>query len=154
MINIILTKELKMEKLFRSKENIISFGEVWTPMKIVDEMIDLIPAHAWTDREYIFMEPTCGHGNFLVAIIKKRLTSGISLKECFETLIGMDISQENINESHVRLREIIFSVLGENSSPLFQEINAIMVKNVFLVDDSLKVIRDYGNGIGPLKELI
>lgn len=61
--------------LSRSKERIKEFGEVFTPEHVVKE-IDLMSKsnpNVWSDLEYAFFEPTCGTGNFVVAIYTRRL---------------------------------------------------------------------------------
>ncbi len=142
----------------RCKENIRDKGEVFTPFKIVDQMIALFPDTVWADPEFVIIEPTCGNGQFLVKIIEKRISSGIPIEAAFNTLIGMDISKENINESHLRLFAIAANEMGKtgikpNTEEWFEKAMRIVVivrNNIFLVKDSLKVISDYGIGKGVL----
>ena len=60
-----------MEKLIKSKERVNKVGEVFTPMILVDEMIKRLPNEVWQKNKE-FLEPSCGNGNFLVAILKKK----------------------------------------------------------------------------------
>lgn len=113
----------------RSKDNVRNNGEVFTPSVIVDKMIDLIPDGVWADPEYYFLEPACGNGNFLVAIFNRRIDSGISTEITLRTMIGMDISQQNIDDCHARLLALAPGYID------------ILNHQVFLVDDSLSYIR-------------
>ena len=134
----------------RSRENIKNHGEVFTPDHIVLKMMDLIPESAWRDPEFVFLEPTCGSGNFLVRILGRRVDSGIHIETAMNTMIGMDISQLNIFESHQRLYSIVADYMrNHNIAPQskrwFQcaiRAVAIVSNNIFVVDDSLKYIRE------------
>ena len=43
----------------RSKNRIRDFGEVFTPEKYVNQMLDMLDKSVWTDANTIFYEPTC-----------------------------------------------------------------------------------------------
>jgi hypothetical protein len=126
----------------KSKKRVKDHGEVFTPSHIVEEMCDLIPAKAWKDSKYIFLEPSCGNGNFLVAIVARRLKSGVSIKSTLNTMWGMDIMADNIQEAHVRICQLIKSKL---TKPLTVaqacELVAILQNNVYVVDDSIRVMK-------------
>lgn len=146
----------------RSKENVKNHGEVFTPLHIVDEMLELFPQEVWEDPSYIFLEPTCGNGNFLKKIAVKRFRSGIPIIECFNTVIGMDISKENIRDSRIYLARVAGWMLSKTSIKVdtkewaihVQSIMAILVNNVFRVDDSLKIIKDYPQGLLEEKKFV
>ena len=59
----------------RSKKRIQDFGEVFTPEKYVNQILDMLDKSAWTDTNIVFFEQTCGHGNFVEAIIKRCLNT-------------------------------------------------------------------------------
>lgn len=52
------------------------FGEVFTPIKLVTEMLDKLPVDVWTHKEYRWLDPACGTGNFLLIAFEK-LMSGL-----------------------------------------------------------------------------
>ena len=130
----------------RSKENVRNNGEVFTPTYIVDDMLKLIPVKTWKDPEYVFLEPTCGNGQFLVRIFQKRIDSNIPVLDALNTIIGMDISEENIIDSRKRLFELASQIKRINKA----KAKAIIINNIFQVDDSLKVLKEYGEGKGIL----
>jgi len=139
----------------RSKDNVRDNGEVFTPFAIVDKMLALIPDAAWDDPEYCFLEPACGNGQFLVRIFERRIASGLSIEDSLNTMIGMDITNQNILDCHFRLYErACYQMMVEGMSPQNRtwyshtvRIIAIVTNNVFRVNDSL----DYINS-GKLEE--
>ncbi len=142
----------------RTRENVKNNGEVFTPTPIVDSMNDLVPLDAWKDTSFVFIEPTCGNGQFLTRIFEKRIANGLTIEEALNTLIGMDITADNIWDSHKRLFELACSYMAKNgiekgSKEWFEQavrIIAIVRNNIFKVEDSLKVMNDYGKGKGTL----
>ena len=142
----------------RNRDNVRNNGEVFTPTPIVDSMNDLVPLDAWKDTSFVFIEPTCGNGQFLTRIFVKRIANGLTIEEALNTLIGMDITADNIWDSHIRLFELACSEMLKNgikkgSKAWFElaiRIIAIVRNNIFKVEDSLKVMNDYGKGKGTL----
>lgn len=62
------------EKLIKSKERVADHGEVFTPSWMVEAMLDLVKGE--TERiDSRFLEPACGDGNFLVQVLRRKLTA-------------------------------------------------------------------------------
>jgi len=62
------------ERLVKSVERVRDLGEVFTPAATVEAMLDLMPAEIWSSNPSpTFLEPACGDGNFLVAILNRKL---------------------------------------------------------------------------------
>jgi hypothetical protein len=60
--------------LTKSKQRIADHGEVFTPAWMVEAMLDLVK----DESERIdarFLEPACGDGNFLVQVLRRKLTA-------------------------------------------------------------------------------
>ena len=58
----------------KSNERVRDLGEVFTPNATVQEMLDLLPQTIWAPHPSpTFFEPACGDGNFLVAILDRKL---------------------------------------------------------------------------------
>jgi hypothetical protein len=58
--------------LVKSKQRVADHGEVFTPAWMVDAMLDLVKAES--ERvDARFLEPTCGSGNFIVQILRRKL---------------------------------------------------------------------------------
>ena len=46
-------------------------GEVFTPMILVNEMLDKLPKEIWKDKNLKWLDPCCGMGNFPIAVYLK-----------------------------------------------------------------------------------
>jgi hypothetical protein len=90
------------KSLIKSKKRVRDAGEVFTPDFLVEQMLDGFPKDAWA-KDKNWLEPTCGNGNFVVAIIRRKLRYGFRLIEALNTTFGMDIMQDNIDECHRRI---------------------------------------------------
>lgn len=64
------------EQLVRSRYRVKTYGEVLTPRHMVDRMLDLVREDLETGPGFVdktFLEPAAGDGNFLVAILQRKL---------------------------------------------------------------------------------
>ena len=64
------------EPLVKSRERVKAYGEVFTPRHMVDRMLDLVAEELETGEGFVdktFLEPAAGDGNFLVAILQRKL---------------------------------------------------------------------------------
>jgi hypothetical protein len=69
-----LVVDSSSERLVKSGERVRDLGEVFTPNATVQAMLDLLPDAMWeTHPAPTFLEPACGDGNFLVAILDRKL---------------------------------------------------------------------------------
>jgi len=58
----------------KSVERVRDLGEVFTPAATVRAMLDVLPTNIWRPHPgATFFEPACGDGNFLVAILDRKL---------------------------------------------------------------------------------
>jgi hypothetical protein len=65
-----------IEELVKSRRRVKAYGEVFTPRHMVDQMLDLVRVELETGADFVdktFLEPAAGHGNFLVAILHRKL---------------------------------------------------------------------------------
>ncbi len=58
------------EDLTEIKE-VFSNGEVFTPTFLVEEMLDQIPEHIYLNKNSKFLDPCCGTGTFLKALVSR-----------------------------------------------------------------------------------
>lgn len=137
----------QIEDGIRSKTRVIELAEVFTPEYLVQEMLDCIPSTEWKLESRI-LEPSCGNGNFLVEAMAKKLQL-VSKKNTqeemlFDTLVavstiyGIDISQLNIEEARIRLREMIIKFTKKEITKKINEfenvIDYILEKNIIFAD--------------------
>lgn len=128
-----------MSELIKSKKRVSDHGEVFTPKKIVLEMCDLFSTEDWSDPSSIFLEPTCGNGNFVVEIIRKQIENGLSVFDAVNSTFGMDIMADNILECRIRVYDICKEF--ENDPDKIFRLVCVIVNNFFRVDDSLEFMK-------------
>ena len=71
-----MTQTKVEEQLVKSRHRVRTYGEVFTPRHMVDRMLDLVREELETGPDFVdktFLEPAAGHGNFLVAILHRKL---------------------------------------------------------------------------------
>ena len=78
-------------------------GEDFTPIPLVNEMLDRLPADVWTDSGKTFLDPTSGNGNFLVEVKKRLLAAGHSEENALSRIFGIDIMHDNVIATCERL---------------------------------------------------
>lgn len=71
-----VTETIVEELLVRSRHRVKTYGEVFTPRHMVDRMLDLVREELETGPDFVdktFLEPSAGDGNFLLAILRRKL---------------------------------------------------------------------------------
>lgn len=62
------------EALVKSRQRVANHGEVFTPSWMVEKMLDLVKDES--ERvDSRFLEPACGSGNFLLAVLRRKFTT-------------------------------------------------------------------------------
>jgi hypothetical protein len=110
-------KEIITEGI-KSKSRVKDHGEVFTPKNIVVDMMDLLKEEGYRVESKV-LEPSCGNGNFLVEIIKRKMEQvndrykesnndinvyNLNLAIAVSNIYGIDILPDNIDESRDRMR--------------------------------------------------
>lgn len=109
------------DNLIKSNERKRLLGEVFTPSWLVKKMCDMLPPDAWNDVSKTFLEPSCGTGNFLVEILKRKLDICKNTEDCFSALksiYGVDLMPDNIQESKERMLEIFVDCCGHKEEAI------------------------------------
>lgn len=106
-----------MTKQIKSKTRVEERGEVFTADREVNAMLDLVSIECLRPDSR-FLEPACGDGNFLVAILERKLDE---LKRKYRSahrdyekqsivaigsLYGVDIMRDNVEECRARLFKV------------------------------------------------
>lgn len=122
----------------RSKERVRDLAEVYTHDREVNAMLDLVAdmLPSADDPENIdrtFLEPACGHGNFLVEIIRRKLAPVTAerygegeeyeyrLLRCFTSTYGIDIDEGNVLDSRERMFEVLDKHIRDEGAAVSQE---------------------------------
>lgn len=102
------------ESLIKSRDRVRDHGEVFTPREIVGDMLDLLPPSVFDlSEERLFLEPTCGNGNFLVAIVERILdrlgddATDLDKLLMLSRIYGVDIQEDNILEARERMLDLV-----------------------------------------------
>lgn len=103
----------------KSRERVRDLAEVYTHQREVVAMLGFIP-DMFETIDSTFLEPACGNGNFLVEILRRKLTLvgeylhgeaegwfEIGALRAAMSIYAIDISEENIAEAHERMTEIV-----------------------------------------------
>lgn len=67
-----------VEVLVKSRERVKAYGEVFTPARMVERMLDLVATELESGPGFVdktFFEPAAGDGNFLIAILRRKLAA-------------------------------------------------------------------------------
>src|SRR5271157_4573174 len=128
--------------LIKSKKRIADHGEVFTPPWMVEAMLDLVKGE--TERvDSRFLEPACGSGNFLVAVLQRKLAAveakfGMSDFErrhyallALMCTYGIELLADNIAECRANMLEILADYLNiDESDDLYRAASYVLSQNL------------------------
>lgn len=115
--------------LIKSRDRVQEHGEVFTPPFIVADMLALVESKV-KNIESRFLEPACGDGNFLAAILEARLNLLDKKYRCHQpewerqaffavsSLYGIELLQDNVERCRKRLFSV-FRMHYEDRHPSF-----------------------------------
>lgn len=130
-------------KLIKSKERVKKHGEVFTPIWVVNEMLDELEKEgdAFSDVGKTFLEPSCGTGNFVVEIYRRKLNLAKNDREKAENALRslwcIELLPDNMAECRQRVKDV-FAYYGWTDLP-FEEV----FEKQFLIGDSLKIMKQW-----------
>ena len=125
-------------------------GEVLTASKEIDSMLDLLKSE-FSQPDKIFLEPSCGDGNFLTAILTRKLKKAQDEETFFAALnsiYGIDLLKDNVIKARKRLAEIwrkqYKTVLKkEPEKCILNKTEEILTKNI--IQGNFLELSDYRN---------
>jgi len=141
---------MKKHKQIKTRERVRELAEVFTAEKEVNAMLNLVK-YLSENIENTLLEPSCGNGNFLVAILKRKLNT-VKLKykkqidvefytvKAIASIYGIDISEENVYEAKQRLFFEIKNFLSNSfntkrqNEGFWDSINWILNNNIIIGD--------------------
>jgi hypothetical protein len=102
-----ITKQLAPKEMEKKE-----FGEVFTPLHIVEEMLDTLPKEVWTNPILTFLEPGSGLGNFSICVFY-RLMDGLKTEipdsvERERHIIEKMLYMAECNKANVHICKSIF----------------------------------------------
>ena len=146
----------------KSKERVADHGEVFTNEREVNAMLDLVKDE--TERiESRFLEPACGDGNFLIEILRRKLTVvkkqyGRNRSDyekysvlAISSIYGVDILEDNAAECKKRLFDewnLLYSKqCGTEANDECREAAKYILEHNILCGDALTMLRNDGTPI-------
>lgn len=118
------------DTLIKSKQRVADHGEVFTPDWLVEKMLDLVKGES--ERiDSRFLEPACGSGNFLVAVLKRKLVSveakygkqpfnkKLYALQALACCYGIELLADNIAECRANMLEVFAAYLGIDAGDEF-----------------------------------
>ena len=93
------------------------FGEVFTPMSLVNEMLDTLPKEVWSNKDLKWFDPASGMGNFPIAVYLRLMESLKPVikdekkrkKHILENMLYMS----ELNKKNVFITKEIFDINSE-----------------------------------------
>ena len=151
-------------KQIRSKERVANHGEVFTSIREVNNMLDMVKTETYR-IDSRFLEPACGSGMFLIEVLKRKLDEVVrnykSSKNEFKkymclaisSIYGVEILKDNVLECRKNLLDVSMeyyeTVFNESiDEKVFNVIDYLLSRNIIhgnaltlmTVDDSPKPI--------------
>ena len=120
------------------------FGEVFTPINLVNEMLDKLPTEVWTNKNLKWLDPSVGMGNFPIAVYLRLMESlkneipddKLRKKHILENMLYMC----ELNKKNVFICNQIFDINNEYKINLykgdfleFNPLNTFGVKNFDII---------------------
>ena len=100
----------------QNENNKKQFGEVFTPMSLVNEMLDKLPVHVWTDPNLKWLDPCVGMGNFMIAVYLRLIESLIIIKDIDRRkkhILENMLYMVELNKKNVYITKQIFDINNE-----------------------------------------
>jgi hypothetical protein len=93
------------------------FGEVFTPMFLVNDMLSKLPEQVWKNKDLKWFDPCCGMGNFPIAIYLKLMDTLkdiiIDDKKRKKHILENMLYMSELNKKNVLLCNQIFDIKNE-----------------------------------------
>ena len=134
-------------KQIKSRQRVADHGEVFTNPREVNAMLDLVREESFK-LDSRFLEPACGDGNFLIEILRRKLSILKDIKSQteweFKSLIavgscyGIDILSDNAEACRERLfAEVMNQIDKKDCSVGYEESLRYMLQKNIVCGDAL-----------------
>lgn len=101
--------------MFKTKSRIQETAEVFTPLLLVNEILDKLEQTdptMFTDPNKTFLDNSCGSGQFLIEVVRRKRKHRSTNQQIFDTVFGVDIMVDNVCDTIARI--IFFLEWGIN----------------------------------------
>lgn len=130
-----MTNDTNININIKSKDRVKNYGEVYTNARECNAMLDLIPN---ITIDMTFLEPTCGNGNFVIEILKRKFElckKKSDYIKALETTYAIDILPDNVEECKNRVKELYKNYVDKP-----ENIDFILDTNIFF-GNSLAIMK-------------
>ena len=116
-----------------TEEAIKQRGEVFTPTTLVNDMLGKLPYQVFKDRTKTFLDNSCGNGQFLFAVMKRKMWWLMKVENmrlfdahttALKTIYGVELDPKNAEECRLRLL----------NGSVSKELRAIVDHNIITAD--------------------
>ena len=107
-----IVKSKRKNGHYHSDEAIQKRGEVFTPDKLVGEMLDKLPPEVFADKDKTFLDNSCGNGQFLFWVMYRKMkhmmivshmSTGDAHKRALSAIYGVELDPKNAEECRLRI---------------------------------------------------
>lgn len=137
----------------RSRARVRDLAEVFTHQREVDAILDSISG-AFASLDVKFLEPSCGSGNFLTEVLRRKLRL-VAVADCVSqaqyehrllraiaAVYGIDISPENIAEARARMAHVLLEHFQNDANTIeptagFLNAAALIIGDNIVLGDTL-----------------
>lgn len=144
-----MTQTIDEELLVKSRHRVKVHGEVFTPRRMVDQMLDMVSDDLETDRGFVdktVLEPAAGDGNFLVAILQRKLRAIENHVEperwadeslfAVASIYGIELLEDNHQDAKAAMLKVFVRFHASHGLPCGPDTN-LMRAATFLVDANI-----------------
>lgn len=106
-----------MSGVEREQSRVKDTGEIFTPTKLVQDILDTLDQSVFTDPTKTFLEPSCGDGQFLGEVLIRKIENGSTFEQALSTVYGVDLMEDNVELCKERLlcgREDLRHIVEKN----------------------------------------
>ena len=134
--------ELEHKRKARRKQT----AEDFTPLALVDEMLDKLPSEVFSDPSKTFLDNSAGNGNFLVRVLARKLEAGHPPLQALSTVYGVELMADNVEEMRDRMLQVLLEHHPDLNDTQKQQAIGILNYNIVCHD---ALTWDYENWKAP-----
>jgi hypothetical protein len=121
-------------------------AEDFTPLALVDEMLDKLPSEVFSDPSKTFLDNSAGNGNFLVRVLARKLEAGHPPLQALSTVYGVELMADNVEEMRDRMLQVLLEHHPDLNDTQKQQAIGILNYNIVCHD---ALTWDYENWKAP-----
>ena len=125
MDSVVRKIELSRNIKIQSKNEFLSVSNLYTAEREVNAMLGLLGSIN-ANITATYLDPACGNGNFLIAILRRKLDAVFSihpqpmhldvefrLLQAAASIHGIDSSEENLEDARARMKAVVIDAFSE-----------------------------------------